>query len=90
MAADSEVSVDVVDHGRAPVTSAQIAGCFALLMPAFVTAQPIAADRLNNLASSIEALVGVTLKPWRVELELMRLTEFIANRHPDVRQSLLV
>ena len=47
-------------------------------------------DRLNNLASRIEALEGVTLKPWRVDLELMRLAEFVANRHPDLRQTLLV
>ena len=72
------------------VTRAQIAGCFALLMPAFGTAQPIAVDGRNNLASSIEALVGVTLEPWGVELELMRLAEFIANRHRDLRQTLLV
>src|SRR5882762_7418425 len=35
-------------------------------------------------------LVGVTLKPWRVELKVMRLAELIADRHPDLRQTLFV
>src|SRR2546429_5152464 len=35
-------------------------------------------------------LVGVTLKPWRVELKLMRLAVLIANRHLDLRQTLFV
>src|SRR6266853_829225 len=35
-------------------------------------------------------LVGVTLKPWRVELKVMRLAELIANRHLDLRQTLFV
>ncbi len=40
--------------------------------------------------ATLNALVGITLKPWRVRLELVRLTEFIANRHSDLRQTLLV
>src|SRR5882724_920586 len=35
-------------------------------------------------------LVGVTLKPWRVELKVMRLAELMADRHPDLRQTLFV
>src|SRR5258706_10273003 len=35
-------------------------------------------------------LVGVTLKPGRVDLKLMRLAELIADRHPDRRQTLFV
>src|SRR5579862_6749512 len=36
-------------------------------------------------------LVGVTLKPWRVELELRRrLAVFIADRHLDLGQTFLV
>src|SRR6185436_20312821 len=42
------------------------------------------------LGSTLNPLIGVTLKPWRVELELMRLAELIANRHLDLRQTLFV
>src|SRR2546421_535786 len=36
------------------------------------------------------ALVGVTLKPWRPGLPFMQLGVIIANRHLDLRQTLLV
>src|SRR5262245_22074488 len=35
-------------------------------------------------------LVGVTLEPWRPGMPLMQLGVIIANRHLDLRQTLLV
>src|SRR5215471_7817667 len=45
---------------------------------------------VGSETSNVEVSVGVTLKPWRVELELVRLAVFVANRHLDLRQALFV
>src|SRR6185503_16714141 len=52
--------------------------------------RPGAGRSCDNAVSYPLWLVGVTLEPRLVEMKVMRLAERVANRHPDLRQTLLV